>query len=347
MTGEPVPAALLEQAGPCPACGGARRSPEYPPLTDRLCGTPGVWSLQRCAGCGLIMLDPRYGPAEIARAYENYAFHLGLNPAAPADGALERLVPRAYLAHAYGYDGELSRWRRTLAQLAVPRPEGVESVGFSVMYLPAVPGGELLDVGCGGGLFLERMRSLGWRVVGVDPDARAVEVARTVRGLDVRLGTLEAQRFPDGRFDAVASSHVIEHVHDPLAFLRECARVTKPGGRVVMVTPNIQSSSRRRLGAAWIGLDPPRHLYLFSRDSLARVAVRAGLAVRRVRTSVRNAEFSWLLGTGALAEWPRPGQRPPGGRVGRRARRFQLAQWLLTLAGIPAGEELVLMAEKP
>ncbi len=347
MTGAAVDAALLEAAGPCPVCGGTDRTDAYGRLVDRLCGTPGEWFLWRCAGCGLLLLDPRYRPAEIARAYESYAFHLGLDPVAPAEGALQRVVPRAYLARAYGYDDGLTAWRRALALLAVPWPEGAESVGFSVMYLRALPGGEVLDVGCGGGAFLERMRALGWRALGVEPDARAVEVARTVRGLDVRLGTLEAQRFPEGRFDAVVSSHVIEHVHDPLGFLRECARVARPGGRVVVVTPNIESLGRRRLGVAWIGLDPPRHLHLFSRATLRALAAAAGLEVRWIRSSVRNAEFTWLLGKGLLREWPRPGQRPPGGLAGRRARLFQLEEWALTLAGVPAGEELVLMAVKP
>jgi len=330
-------------------CEETGRRPAYGGLADRLCGTPGTWTLKRCDGCGLLLLDPRYPREHIARAYENYSFHLGLAPAGssrPARG-LARIVPLAYLAHAFGYDDGLSRWRRALARLAVPYPEGPEAVGFSVMYLRPVPGGEVLDVGCGGGAFLARARSLGWRVVGVEPDRRAVEVARAAHGLDVRAGTLEEQRFAAGRFDAVTSSHVIEHVHDPLEFLRECGRVLKPGGRIVVVTPNTESLGRRRLGAAWIGLDPPRHLHLFSCATLRRLAVRAGLTVLGVRSSVRNAEFTWLLGRGHLKVWPEPGQRPPRGWAGRRARAFQLAEWMLTLAGREAGEEIVLIACKP
>lgn len=339
----------LEAAGACPVCGEIGRTPAYAELADRLCGTPGSWTLRRCDGCGLLILDPRYPREQIARAYENYSFHLGLTPAGasgPPVHGLARIVPRAYLAHAFGYGDGLPRWRRALSLLAVPYPEGPEAVGFSVMYLRPVPGGEVLDVGCGGGAFLAGARSLGWRVVGVEPDRRAVEVARVARGLDVRAGTLEEQRFAADRFDAVTSSHVIEHVHDPLGFLRECGRVLKPGGRIVVVTPNTESLGRRRLGAAWIGLDPPRHLHLFSCATMRRLAVRAGLTVLGVRSSVRNAEFAWLLGRGHLKVWPDPGQRPPRGWVGRRARAFQLAEWVLRLAGIEAGEEAILIATK-
>ncbi len=343
-------AALVEPAGPCPVCGEVRRATEFEGLTDRLCATPGTWSLRRCLGCGLLLLDPRYRRDEIARAYEDYPFNLGLpaqGDAAAAPRGLARVVPRAYLKHAYGYDDGLRRWQRALALLAVPYPEGAEAAGFSVMYLPALAGGEVLDVGCGGGVFLDRARSLGWRVLGVEPDPRAVDVARRVRGLEVRQGTLEEQGFADGRFDAVTSSHVIEHVHDPLAFLRECGRIAKSGGRVVAITPNIESLGRRRLGPAWIGLDPPRHLHLFSCATLRRLAERAGLRVLAARSSVRNAEFAWLLGRKLLAAWPSPGQRPPRGWAGRRARAFQLAEWLLTRLGVEAGEEIVLIATRP
>jgi 2-polyprenyl-3-methyl-5-hydroxy-6-metoxy-1,4-benzoquinol methylase len=344
-----VAASLLEPAGPCPVCDGTRREVEYDGLTDRLCGTPGEWTLNRCVRCGLLILDPRYAPSQISRAYQNYPFNLGLGGPAGREAqprSQTRLVSRAYLGSRYGYADGLMRWQRVLGLLLVPYPEGAESLGFSVMYLRPVEGGQLLDVGCGGGEFLGRMRQLGWRAVGVEPDPKAVEVARSVRGLDVRPGTLEEQHFEDDRFDAVTSSHVIEHVHDPLAFLRECARVTKVGGRVVVVTPNTASLGHRRLGTDWIGLDPPRHLHLFSVATLRVLAVRAGLDVVAARTSVRNAEFAWLLGRGDLNEWPAPGQRPPGGLAGRRARAFQLAEWALTLVGQEAGEEIVLVATR-
>ncbi len=350
MTAAPVPGAQLEPAGPCPVCTGTARRRAYEGLRDVLGGAPGTWSFGRCEGCGLLVLDPRYTRAEIGRAYAAYDHHLApAQPEPPREARLTwgRIVERAYRAHAYGYPDGLPAWLRALALLAVPRPEGAEAVGFSVMYLRHRPGGELLDVGCGGGAQLVQLRTLGWRVIGVDPDERAVEMATRVHQLDVRRGTLEDQQFPSARFDAVVLSHTIEHVHGPAELLRECGRILRPGGRLVVVTPNAESLGHRRLGTQWIGLQPPRHLYLFSCATLARLAERAGLEVVSVRSSVRNAEFAWLLGRGALKEWPEPGQRPPRGWAGLRARAFQLAEWGLTLLGREAGEEIVLLATKP
>ncbi len=339
----------LEAAGPCPVCGETGRHEAYGGLRDWLGGAAGSWSFSGCDGCGLLILDPRYSRSDIGTAYADYDHHLAPAQPEPGDAFAGRwpdIVARAYRAHVYGYPDGLPRWLRAVARLFVPYPDGAESVGFSAMYLRFLQGGTLLDVGCGGGAQLVQLRSLGWRVMGVDPDARAVEMARRDRGLDVRQGTLEEQRFPSGQFDAVVLSHTIEHVHDPEGLLRECGRVLKPGGRLVVVTPNVESLGHRRLGAAWIGLQPPRHLYLFSCRTLRRLAERAGLRVLTVRSSIRNAEFAWLLGRGALAAWPRPGQRPPGGWAGRRARAFQLAEWALTLVGREAGEEIVLIAGK-
>jgi SAM-dependent methyltransferase len=339
----------LERAGPCPVCDGTRRTLLYEGVTDHLAGTPGAWSVQRCEGCGTLVLDPRYSRDDIARAYENYSHHLALpgDEVPPPRRGLARIVPRAYLAHAFGYHDGLPGWLRTLALLAVPYPDGAESVRFSVMYLRARQGGELLDVGCGGGAFLAVARELGWRVVGVDPDERAVQVARETRDLDVRAGTLEKQRFEADRFDAVTASHVIEHVHDPLGLLRECLRVAKPGAQIVIVTPNSESLGHRRFGTSWIGLQPPRHLYLFACDTLRRLADRAGMRVLSVRSSVRNADFTWLLGRGILRDWPAPGQPPPPGPAGWCARGFQLMEWALTVLGVEAGEEIVLVGTKP
>lgn len=134
----------------------------------------------------------------------------------------------------------------------------------------------LLDVGCGKGDLMMRMRQQGWGVEGLEVDADAVEYGRTINGLTVHLGSLESAQFPDNTFDVITSNHVIEHVHDPIALIRECLRVLKPGGRLVLATPNIESFGHRVFKRNWSHLDPPRHLRLFTAKTLRECAVRAG-----------------------------------------------------------------------
>src|SRR5208283_4697550 len=113
--------------------------------------------------------------------------------------------------------------------------------------------------GCGDGRFLALMRDAGWDVYGIEPDPVAAKVAQRELGTSVTVGALEDAGFPDEAFDAVTLSHVIEHVHDPVALLAECRRVLKPDGSVVIVTPNIRSLGHQKFQSLWRGLEPPRH----------------------------------------------------------------------------------------
>ena len=109
-------------------------------------------------------------------------------------------------------------------------------------YLKADDRGRLLDVGSGNGLFLHQMKRLGGAVAGVELDGRAASVARAKFGLEVFEGPLEEATFPDEYFDAITMNHVIEHVLDPVGLLKECRRVLRPGGKLVVTTLNIQKS---------------------------------------------------------------------------------------------------------
>jgi SAM-dependent methyltransferase len=138
------------------------------------------------------------------------------------------------------------------------------------------PGGNLLDVGCGKGDLLVRLLRQGWMAEGLEVDAEAVSNARMNHRLNIHLGALEDQRFPNNMFDAITMNHVIEHVHDPIALIRECLRVLKPGGRLVLATPNSQSLGYKKFGRFWSHLDPPRHLYLFKKKNLKECVSMAG-----------------------------------------------------------------------
>ena len=177
------------------------------------------------------------------------------------------------------------------------------------MALRSVPPGRMLDVGCGSGALLQRMRIAGWEVEGVDFDEKAIDRAWREYGVAVRHGDLRAACYPDGSFDAVTMNHVIEHVHDPIALLAESRRILRPGGRLVVVTPNIASWGHARFGRNWRGLEPPRHLHLFSQKTLAETARRAGFARREVRTACARA-YAILL---ASLELERHGTHTMGG----------------------------------
>jgi SAM-dependent methyltransferase len=141
-------------------------------------------------------------------------------------------------------------------------------------YVPGGPG-RLLDVGTARGDFLAVMVRRGWETVGIErsPDTE------TVAGVDVHH-----ERFPedcslrDGSFDVITAWAVFEHLHDPAAAFRACARLLRPGGRLVVQVPNLRSIQSR-----WARQeDIPRHLYFFTEDTLRGFGDAAGIPLERV-----------------------------------------------------------------
>jgi len=284
---------------PCPNCYlcGTPGVPLYHGLPDRLFGASGEWNFSRCpaAGCGLIWLDPMPTEADIGKAYATYPTHDDPQPA--RSGALRklwRMSESAYMAQRFGCSSHVPKSIRMLAALPVylirPIRDGID---LPLKYF-AERKGRLLEVGCGAGDTMKIAVNMGWDAVGLDVDLKAVANARG-KGLTVHLGQLADQRFADESFDLVLMSHVIEHVHDPLALLRECRRVLRKDGLLVVFTPNTESWGYRRLGANWMGLDPPRHLIVFNPQTLECLARRAGFSDRTISSTIRFTAVFFTL----------------------------------------------------
>lgn len=142
--------------------------------------------------------------------------------------------------------------------------------------LDYIEGGKLLDVGCGNGRFLMTMRSFGWDVQGVELSENGVKVCHAAK-LPVHHGDLASASFSNAGFDLITVRHVIEHIPEPHAFMVELARILKPGGHLVIETPNSEALGRQWLGPNWFANEVPRHLILYNRRSLSLLAARYGL----------------------------------------------------------------------
>jgi len=164
----------------------------------------------------------------------------------------------------------------------------------SCLWLDINKKGRLLDVGCGNGLFPAYMKEFGWAVYGIDPDSRAADFARNHFGIEVTVGNLRKGMFPENSFDAVTMNHVIEHVHDPVETIEEAWRVLKKDGCLVMTTPNAGSISRKFFRGTWRGFEVPRHLWLFTAETLSMCATRAGLSDYKLTTTARSAAGIFL-----------------------------------------------------
>jgi len=228
-----------------------------------------------CRGCGLGRFHPMLADDDIRALY-------------PGD-----------------YYGEPGRKFRPILERMV-RAVAARHIGFLSRGLP--PGASILDVGCGRGVLFGPLADGGFEVFGVDMSEDAV------RGCDPRAQVRIASRLSDAgfeaeRFDQIVIWHVLEHMADPFDTLRECRRILKPGGRLIVAVPNFSSAQARWSGPDWFHLDPPRHLYHFSLEALQRLIAKSGFDVQSVHHfSLRQNPFGWIQS--ALNRFTR---QPPGG----------------------------------
>jgi 2-polyprenyl-3-methyl-5-hydroxy-6-metoxy-1,4-benzoquinol methylase len=239
------------------------RRDTLPRYGGRLFGAPGTWTLKQCqrSDCGVAWLDPMPTEKDVGKVYRNYSTHENENEntgrAKKPDSSVRRFKysftsarRRGYLALKYDTRGGASALDKLAGLLAYLNPALRSALDFSAMYIKVRPGAKLLEIGFGSGRQLDFLRQLGWQVEGLDLDPTAVKVASS-RGLAIHLGSLKEQNFPDQSFDAVVSSHVIEHVHDPVGLLAECRRILRPDGKLVIITPISQPGATR--GFAVVG----------------------------------------------------------------------------------------------
>lgn len=146
-------------------------------------------------------------------------------------------------------------------------------------FINALPAGRMLDVGCGLGFLLSGVAA-GWERHGVEISAFAA--GHAVPHGRIFPGRLEDAAYPGGHFDLVVLYHVIEHVHDPLALLKEIRRVLKPGGWLILGTPDFDSGAARRFGANYRLLHDITHISLFSNESMHRFLRDHGFCIERV-----------------------------------------------------------------
>ncbi len=145
----------------------------------------------------------------------------------------------------------------------------------------------ILDVGCSRGNFLAAGAKLGFHMEGVEP-APGIATAARAQGLLVHTGLLADIRLPPASFDAITLFEVIEHLREPVPLLRECHRVLKSGGLLVLSTGNTASWTVAAMQERWDYFQIARdggHISFFNPRSLALLAVRAGFAAERIETS--------------------------------------------------------------
>lgn len=143
-------------------------------------------------------------------------------------------------------------------------------------YLPKSHGEKLLDVGCGNGWYLDKMKNNGWNVFGLELDRQyAKELSRR---LDVPILTADDLDNHVDFFDLITLYFSFEHVDRPRVLLDKLQRSLKKGGKIIFMLPNIQSAEHKLFMAKWFHLDPPRHISFYSKQLLVKTLSSLGFS---------------------------------------------------------------------
>ena len=160
--------------------------------------------------------------------------------------------------------------------------------------------GRILDIGCGYGFFLKLMRNSGWESYGVEISERAANYAQEKLGFNVLRGNLREAKFENKFFDVVTFWYVLEHVPDPLAELREANRVLKEEGLLIVRVPNMNVRIDRilskfgRWGQTFYLINPPRHLFDYTAQTIRKMLIKAGFGRIKIINSCPRATGSFL-----------------------------------------------------
>lgn len=154
---------------------------------------------------------------------------------------------------------------------------------------------KVLDIGCGRGLVLSRLKKIGCEVWGTELSEISSKYAREILGLNIINKNLEDCAFKKNSFDVVTMFHSLEHLIHPLKSVKEIYRILKPGGILIIEVPRFDSFHSRIFKDKWFHLDVPRHLFHFNDQTLEKLVTTAGFSViTKKRYSIMYDSFGAL-----------------------------------------------------
>ncbi len=252
--------ALEDRLPDCPICGSSESA-----LVQKGARHAPEAEVRRCGACGLVFLWPRPPADDLARYYEtSYREDYGELP-----------VEKRYLE-------DLPEARRRVERLRA-------------LLAPDV---RVLEIGCGSGAFLDAVRPYVEQLQGVEPDRESRTWIEGRLGLSV-VSELGALRQQQATFDLVVMFHVLEHLPDPLAFLRSLPKSLRAGAKVVIEVPNLDDAlvSLYQIPACQRFYYQKAHLLYFSSDTLKRTLDRSGFGaeIRGVQRYDLSNHIRWML----------------------------------------------------
>jgi len=245
----------------CALCGGDNFKTVYKTY-DHHYGIKGDYTFDQCQNCNLVFLNP-----------------------VPTEEYLTSQYPTDYYAYQEFYEKKPSLIKKIykdyLVKIKTKDPK------FDAP-------GKILDIGCGSGLFLYKMKQQGWEVYGEEVNASAAKLGNDAENLNIHIGDLMSAKYESNFFDYVRSNHSLEHITNPNEVLEEVHRILKPGGKLFIGVPNIDSFNARLFKEYWWYLCAPVHAFNYSIATLTQMLEKHGFVVEKVH---HNGDYAGILGS--------------------------------------------------
>lgn len=233
----------------------------------------GSFHIARCVSCGFAFVNNRPSYLMYTRYYEQCGHHTGTHVADSGSGAAsaevlerERAVPNSTIDA-----------RRIVSRIL--------AIGGWLSVQTEHP--RLLDVGCGYGFFSREAERQGFAVTSLEPAERERKIGTAIIGKEPIAARFEDYDAPNGSFDAILMSQVLEHAWDPNAWLEKARRLLATGGIVAIALPSFGSVFRIVLGVGDPYICPPGHLNFFDRRAIGVLLEKHGFRARTTQCVTR------------------------------------------------------------
>ena len=209
-----------------------------------------VFSYFQCSMCDCLQIENI--PSDISKYYSNDYFSY---KSVSKLNTIERLVKN--LRNEYAVFG-----KGIIGKLLYAKYPAIEYKALS--NLPINKDHNILDVGCGAGIFLHSLREIGFKnLLGIDPYNEKDIVYGN--GLRIQKKNIEEVQ---GKWDLVMFHHSFEHIPEPERVLKIVFDLLKQGGYCIIRIPTVSSYAWKNYGMKWVQIDAPRHFYLHSIKSI-------------------------------------------------------------------------------
>jgi 2-polyprenyl-3-methyl-5-hydroxy-6-metoxy-1,4-benzoquinol methylase len=246
----------------CPVCGAEKFEPFISGKDYFLSGEK--FEIVKCKGCGFRFTNPRPKAEDLGKYYES----------------------AEYISHSDSKKGIFAAVYQQVRKYTLGRKLALISK-FQQK-------GEILDIGCATGQFLNYMSERGWKTTGIEPDEKTRARAISEYGLQV-FPEEKLYSFTKASFDVITMWHVLEHVSDLNGRMEQLKNLLKPQGTLIIAVPNCDAYDAKKYGEFWAGYDLPRHLYHFTKSDINLLAEKFGLTIVNILPMKFDAFYVSLL----------------------------------------------------